>query len=199
MDGKYVDKKTDVAYFAAPLCYEPLAIGTEVYGVLGNVQLFTIVGADPTKWLCDASGTVFYADNIELPTLDAIGTSYAELVFNDLSLGKITEAERISALTGAYASGTVLEKPSWGINDLEINWRIKFTDESIGIFYVLEYYEVKEDYIVTDAQGNEINYGKRFLFNRFDGRKMVAVGDVLASEVEQFKALNQVDADKTAG
>ena len=188
-DGMYVDKKTNVAYHDAPSCYEPLAISDEKYGVLGEVELFKIVGADPTKWLCEATGTVFYADGITLPELDEMNTSYMTLVYETETIATIKDATLIASLAKAYVDGETLSKPSWSTSIYDINWRIRFADETIGICYILAYFELNEDYIVTDEMGVEINYGRRFLYNRFED-KMVVVDDMLTSYVEAYKAQN---------
>ena len=188
-DGMYVDKKTNVAYHDAPSCYEPLAISDEKYGMCGEVELFKIVGADPTKWLCEATGTVFYADGVTLPALNEMNTSYATLFYETETLAKITDASLIAAIAKAYVEGETLDKPSWSTSIYDVNWRIKFADETIGICYILAYFELNEDYIGIDETGTEINYGRRFLYNRFED-KMVVVDDMLAPYVEAYKAAN---------
>ncbi len=188
-DGMYVDKKTNVAYHDAPACYEPLAIGTEIYGILGEVELFEIVGADPKLWLCEATGTVFYADGVTLPEVDELNTSYMTLVYEDVQVAKVTDAATIEKVAKAYVDGQNIQKPSWPADMYDINWRVRFIDESLGICYVIAYFELDEDYVITDDTGAEINYGKRFLYNRFED-KMVAVDDTLAPYVAEYKGQN---------
>ncbi|MBE6578017.1 MAG: hypothetical protein E7653_07790 [Ruminococcaceae bacterium] len=185
-NGMYVDKKTDISYHDAPACYEPLAIGTERYGMLGDVELFEIVGADPKQWLCEATGTVFYADGITLPAVDQLNTSYMALMYEETQIAKITDAALIEKVAKEYVNGENIAKPSWNSDMYDVNWRVRFVDESIGIFYVIAYFELAEDYVVTGTDGVEINYGKRFLYNRFED-KMVVVSDALAPYVAEYK------------
>ncbi len=195
-DGMYVDQKTDIAYHDAPACYEPLAIGEERYGLLGEVELFEIVGADPTKWLSEATGTVFYADGVTLPRVDELNTAYMSLVYEKsleetIQIAKITDAAVIETVAKAYADGEAISKPSWSADMYDVNWRIRFADESIGICYVLAYFELDKDYITT-VDGTEVNYGKRFVYNRFED-KMVALSDVLAPYVTEYKVHGSAD------
>ena len=46
----FVDKKTDVTYDFAPLCYEPIAIGETVYGSDGDIEFYEISGQDEKVW-----------------------------------------------------------------------------------------------------------------------------------------------------
>lgn len=190
-DGKYVDKKTDIVYLAADGCYEPIAITDKLYGRLDKVELYEIEGADPEKWLCEQSGTVFYAENVGLPTLEEMSVSYALVVLEDVTLANISHRGTIEGLTDAYMNGISLTKPYWSDDAYEINWRIRFYDETRGICYVLTYIEVKEDLIVKDSEGNEINYGRKFFYNRFDSARLVPAGDILESYVEEYKNLNE--------
>ncbi len=190
-DGKYVDKKTDIAYLAADGCYEPIGMTDKLYGRLDKVELYEIEGADPKKWLCEQSGTVFYAESERLPTLEEMNVSYALVVMEDVTLANISDRGTIEGLADAYMNGISLSKPYWSDDAYEINWRLRFFDETIGICYVLTYIEVKEELILKDSEGNEINYGKKFFYNRFDEGRLVPAGDILASYVEAFKNLNE--------
>jgi hypothetical protein len=192
-DGKYVDKKTGIAYYDAPACYQPLSISEEKYGILGEVELFKMVGADPKSWLCEKTGTIFYAEGVTLPAVNEMTVSYLSVVNDDKEVTRITDAAVIASLASTYVNGAEIEKPHWLTDAYVINWRLKFVDETLGICYVLEYYELSEDYVVTDVWGEKTNYGKKFIYNRFENDsagKMVAADDILASYVESYKAQN---------
>lgn len=188
-DGQYVDKKTDIAYIDAPACYEPIAMGEELYGKMESAQIYEIVGADPEKWLCESMGTVFYAADVKLPTLDGMDISYVSVNKNDVEVVKLSDEDTVSAIVSTYANGEAIRKPSYTESMLDISWHLKFADESIGIYYVLNYIELTEDYIVTDDSGVQINYGRKFIFNRFEN-KCVAAGDALASCVNEYGKVN---------
>ena len=193
-EGRYVDKKTNIAYIDAPFCYEPTEISDRVYGTLDKVTLYEIEGADPKKWLCEQSGTVFYADGVKLPTLEEMDISYALVMLEDVALANISDRGEIEGLIDAYMNGISLTKPYLSDDAYKINWRIRFYDESIGICYVLAYIEVNED-VIFNVDGTEVNYGRKFFYNRFDEARFVPAGDLLDEYVEAYNELNQADGE----
>ncbi len=171
-DGKFVDKKTDIAYKDAPACYEPIEIGTKKHGELDSLVLYEIVGADPARWLCESTGTVFYADGVHLPALSEMNISKSELLINTTDTKELS-ADISSAVIKAYTDGESIARPMPSAEELAHSVMLKFYDSSIGICYLLSYMELKEDYTVGDT-----NYGRYFVFNRFEGR-CVAVPNLL--------------------
>ena len=188
VDGKYVDQKTKVAYTDAPACYTPVGISDEVYGRIGDITLYKITGADPTKWLCEGSGIVFYADTETLPTLDQMSISKVSLTMEGAELDSFTSAEDIGLLTSAYLEGESIQKPFLNEDSYKINWRVTFVDSSIGICYTVSYFVLTEDYTVVAEDGSQINYGDRFFYNRFEG-KFAPAGDVLDKYVDEYLGL----------
>ena len=189
-DGKYVDKKTDIAYLDAPACYEPIAMGEELYGKIGSAEIYEVVGADPEKWLCEATGSVFYAEDIELPALNKMNITYALAIMEDVELSRITDGATLSEIISVYCSGEDIRKPTYFEDTLSVSWKIKLADEELGLYYVLNYIELKEDYVVTNDDGTQINYGRAFIFNRYEGRCVAATG-VLSAYVDEYNALNE--------
>lgn len=189
-DGNYVDKKTNVAYAIAPASYEPIVTESEAYGKIGDSDVYGIVGIDTSRLLCTGDGTVFYAEDTALPTLDGMKISYVSLVSSEeLTLVNIADADTLSALVNVYCTGNEIRKPLYSEDSLAVNWRLKFADEEWGLFYALNYIELKEDYTVSGSDGTTVNYGKAFIFNRFEN-KCVAVGDLLASYVAEYGSAN---------
>lgn len=182
-DGKYVDKKSGVSYIDAPYCYEPISAGEKAYGRLGEADFYEIVGADPTKWLT-SSGVVFYAEDEKLPTLSEMDISYASVELDGTLTFSITDSAVLSSLIGIYENSEAVDRPSPALPTSEyvINWRIKFADESLGIYYVLSYFEMSD--------------GRRLLFNRFEER-CVNAGNVLERYVAEYSSLasDETDAD----
>ena len=194
IDGnKYVDKKTNISYIDAPASYSPIGIEDKVYGTFKELSLYAITGADPQKWLCEKQGTVFYADGVSLPTLVQMNVSAVDIMLEDVSLVTVTDKAQISLFSAAYASASAnsYAKPLWSDDSIEINWRIRFKDESIGLYYTVAYIELKEDYVIESADGSEKNLGKKFFFNRYEG-VFAPAGDVLDSYVEEYKEINEV-------
>lgn len=186
-DGKYVDNKTKITYLSAPACYEPINMGDSVYGELGITELYAIEGADPQKWLCETSGSVLYAEGVKLPSLAEMNISYANIVDNDNAVVTVRDGSVIGEIVRVYTEGERIRRPMVLESAYSANVRIKFADETIGIYYILAYVELKEDYTVLNDDGTETNYGKKFIFNRFDGT-CVAAGDVLSGIIRTSEA-----------
>ncbi len=171
--GKYVDKKTNVSYIDAPACYEPIAMSEKLYGTLDEVKLYEIIGADPQKWLAETTGTVFYADGVTLPTLSQMTISRADILVDGTTSIPV-ETEHTSALAAAYRDGESVLYTSPSKDIIKRSVVVRFADESLGLYYRLTYIELTEDYVIDN-----INYGKRFLLNRFEDYRFVPVGDFL--------------------
>lgn len=184
-DGRYVDNKTAITYHAAIGCYEPIAPTEEVYGTMGDSVLYRMSGIDPQRWICDNTGSVLYAEGESLPELGKMNIARAEITESDTVVYSIEESAEITRIIQAYESGDSIRRPMVTESALSINWRIRFADETIGVYYVLAYIEFKEDHIGVRDDGTEVNYGKSFIFNRFDGT-CVPVGDALDVYVSRY-------------
>lgn len=188
-DGRYVDGKTQISYIDAPACYAPVAMGDEIYGTLGDSKFYRIVGADPEKWICEEGGTVLYAQGVELPTLGKMNISAANVMAEDVRIAQLTDTT-ISELVAVYEGAPRINKPMVTDGMLTTNWRIHFIDESLGIYYVLEYFEFGEDYVIKSDTNEEINLGRRFIYNRFEGVCVMA-GEVLSELVTEYEEIVQ--------
>ena len=186
-DGRYIDNKTKIAYLSAPACYEPIKMGDAVYGELGITELYAIDGANPEQWLCETSGSVLYAESVKLPTLKEMNISYANIVDNDNSVIAVRDESVIREIVRVYTEGERIRRPMVLESAYAANVRIKFADETIGIYYILAYVELKEDHTVLNDDGTETNDGKKFIFNRFDGT-CVAAGEVLSGIIKTAEA-----------
>ena len=170
-DGMYIDKKTNISYIDAPACYEPIAMGEEIYGELGAAEFYEIQGADPTRWICEKTGSVFYARDVGLPTLDKMELSYMDMYSADSKFTTVDDAEVIAAIVDAYANGESVTRPVvLSEADYDVNWRIKLADETLGLYYTVAYFEID---------------GVSYLFNRFENRCVLA-GEVLADYVDAY-------------
>ena len=184
-DGRYVDNKTQITYHAALGCYEPIAPTEEVYGTMGESVLYKMDGIDPEKWICDNTGSVLYADGQTLPMLDGMNVSRVEITESDTVVYSIEDSAEIARIIADYQNGNKIRRPMVTESALDVNWRIRFADESIGVYYVLAYVELNEDHITVGDDGAEINCGKKFIFNRFDGT-CVPVEDTLDDYVARY-------------
>lgn len=159
-DGGYLDKTSGISYVDAPACYEPIKISDTLYGRLGEVELYEIEGAEPKSWLCEKTGTVFYAEDVKLPTLDEMNISYVELYTDAESVERITDGTLTSALVALYTEGESVERPlAASASDYEINWSLKLADEELGLYYAVSYWRVD---------------GQTYIFNRFENKCVLA-------------------------
>ncbi len=179
-DGMYLDKKTDIKYIDASPSYEPIVMGSELYGTIGSAEIYEVEGADPAHLLCESGGTVIYAESFELPTFEKMNISYVAVLEDDTEISKITDSALISELVDVYSLEKSIRKPNYSKDTLSKSFRLKFADEALGLYYVLNYIELKEDYVTENENGDKINYGRAFIFNRFED-KCVPANDVLKS------------------
>ena len=181
----YKDKKTDVSYEAAPACYEPISVGSEVYGESENVSFYEIEGQNPLNWICEEGGTVFYADGVELPSLDEMEISYINICVETnttVTRTKVQSAEDISDIVSAYVSADSIYYRG---NTPALTYKIRFADSSNGVFYSVVFVRYAEDYTVKETDGTEKNYGKDFLYNRFEDR-FVQAPDALVKYINEL-------------
>lgn len=180
----FVDKKTDVTYDFAPLCYEPIAIGETVYGSDGDIEFYEISGQDPTRWLCDADGGVFYAKGVTLPSVDKMNVARLELctVKNQTLVAKsITDSETVCAIINGYLSESEIIYPN---KTPSVSYKLRFADTDIGIYYCIDFVRYGEDFVLN-VDGTNTNLGRDFLYNRAEDRFVKAP----AALVEEINAL----------
>lgn len=168
-DGNFVDGKSGVTYDIAPFCYEAISVSTDVFAEQGEREFFAITGADTSKWLCDTFGIVYYAKGMKLPSLKEMNISYVDVTNDDVTVETVSDTEKINALKALYENGTKTSYPANAGFVPEVNLRLKFADTENGLYYVLAYFEYPQDYVSKDENGKEINYGKKFLYNRAEG------------------------------
>ena len=165
-NGDLINDKNGVTYKIAPFCFEAIEVSDELFAEQGDVRFFAIVGADTSKWLCDSFGNVYYASDIELPTLQQMGVDYIDVTEDDVVVNKVSDSALIDELKLICAGGTVVEYPGKMGYTPVVNIRLRFSDRDNGICYVAAYFEYENDYVSTLADGSQINYGKKFIYDR---------------------------------
>lgn len=181
----FKDKKTNVSYAYALSCYEPIEKGEEIYGQTKTVTFYEIKGQDPLKLICEENGTIFYAEGNALPTLDKMDISYAEICTENSSVSvkkKIESKEDISSVINGY---TLSESIYYGAVVPEKTYKIRFADTSLGIYYSVVFVRYSEDYTLKQSDGSVVNYGKDFLYNRFEGKFSVAP-EILVNYIDEL-------------
>ena len=165
-NGDLVNEKNGVTYKIAPFCFEAIEVSEEIFAEQGEVQFYAIVGADTSKWLCDSFGSVYYASDIQLPTLQDLGVDYVDVTEDDIVVNTVSDAALISELKLICANGKDAKYPGKEGLAPVVNLRLRFSDRDIGICYVAAYLEYANDYIYTLENGSQVNYGKKFIYDR---------------------------------
>lgn len=163
-NGNYVDEKSGVTYVPVPFSYEAIEMGEgEVY-TYGYQVMYPIVGVDPSEWIVDSvTGIVFRNANTPLPTFEEMKLSSVQLVRDSAMKTFVTDPSKIEQLRGLYLDGVRVERPNGQVFE---PMTLRYCDSSIGICYVLTYYEYVEEQTVIDENGEEIGKGKFFLYDR---------------------------------
>lgn len=164
----FTDKKNGVKYTDAPSCYEPTALGKEYakWKSAGeDVIFYEVEGMDPHMWLTEEGKTVFYAEDVTLPTLAQMAPhSIYVCVEQELSVAvaEITLAADITAVVTAWETGEAVAYPG---TSPDSTFRIKFlSNQYPGIYYSLIYVSYSD--------------GTSYLYSR-DSGKCVAAGDII--------------------
>ena len=160
-----LDKRHEVEYLLAPMCYEPIRYG-EVYARHEGVDFYTVMDADPREYLCTIDMNVYdiyYASTVTLPTLEEFDpewTVVCRIEVEAVQTGSVNE-EDTKALIDYYLAAEAVEKPS--SKDTETVLYFKFMSQKYPfLFYSINYYVTKD--------------GARYLYDRPNGR-CVLLGD----------------------
>ena len=181
LDGTELkDKRTNVKYICASLSYEPIAKSDEVYGENDQYTFYSIIGQDPLYLICSDDGSVFAAEDFVIPTPDKMNFEYLEICTetDTLTVNKtVTDKTVINAI---MAEHLVFEPYRYAGDVAAVTHKLRFADSSLGIFYSMTYLHYDEDLTLTNANGEYVNAGKDFIYDRFEGRLTKAPAELLA-------------------
>ncbi|MBO7249841.1 MAG: hypothetical protein J6V42_01035 [Clostridia bacterium] len=182
IDGSELkDKRTKVKYTYASLSYEPIARSEDVYGSTDKHNFYEIVGQDPLNLICEEDGTVFVSNKFTLPTPDQMSFAYLEICTETTALTvnkTLTDTALIKAIMTEH-----LYAPTINYMGLEasLTHKLRFADTSLGLFYTVQFLRYENDVIQLDENGVEVNYGKDFIYDRFEGRFTKAPAALVAA------------------
>ncbi|MBE6569074.1 MAG: hypothetical protein E7658_02505 [Ruminococcaceae bacterium] len=168
-DGQLINKRLDLAYNAAPVNYEPVSVG-KAYAYYGEIDmtLYEIPGTDKKQWLSQenmGSGTtVFYNENIELPTLYEMQPENIYVCTGEgvtISVVTIDDEALIGELITLFETGRETALPNLDPMD---TYELKFHGEEYPhLYYNLSYAEYSRGI---------------FLYDRHS-KRCVEIGDIL--------------------
>ncbi|MCI8387817.1 MAG: hypothetical protein HFE63_05060 [Clostridiales bacterium] len=174
VDGKLYDKKNDITYIGAPICFEPIALETEVYAKCSKpkLELHAIEGLSPLEWISEpyeGIGGVWYAEGVELPTLETFDADIMYICVEKsitVALGVVEDKSDIDAIISAFTNG----EPCSIVNSGS-SYKLKFASAKYpGIYYNLLYIE-----------GDD---GNQYIYDRTT-QTCVNVGDVMLKYLER--------------
>ena len=169
-DKHMINKRLGLSYVAAPLNYQPVSVGEAyAYYEKADLTLYEIQGLDPEEWLTEeytgASTTIFYSEDITLPTLKELGANKifvcleGEVIY---SLATVDDVQLINDVIDLFENGEATE---WPLIDSIQRYELKFysEDDYPHIYYNLSYGEFTEG---------------KFLYDR-STKRCVEIGDIL--------------------
>ena len=167
-----VDKRKDVTYVLAPMCYEPISYYTDVYAKYGDTEYHEVENADPSEFLCTTDMNIFdlyYAEGITLPDLARFNANYTRVCKTgeiSIMMHRITKADTEAIVKHFLTAETVDSSLIVGVKN---TLYLKFmSDDYKFMYYVINYYETKS--------------GDRYLYDRTTGR-CVELGDLFETEI----------------
>ncbi|MBQ8186304.1 MAG: hypothetical protein IJ037_05455 [Clostridia bacterium] len=173
-NGQFYNKRLGVVYNVAPTNYQPRAIG-DAYGYYkdSDMTLYQITGADPKEWLSQelagSATSVFYSEDITLPTLEELGTTAIYLCTNtevSAAVAVIEDEAVISEVIDLFVNGKEAEWPLLG-SELTLDIKFYSADKYPHLYYNLFYGEFPEG---------------KFLYDR-NTKHCVEVGDIFLDYV----------------
>ncbi|MBQ8332284.1 MAG: hypothetical protein IJX93_00750 [Clostridia bacterium] len=173
-NGQFYNQRLGVVYNVAPTNYQPRAIG-DAYGYYkdSDMTLYQITGADPKEWLSQelagSATSVFYSEDITLPTLEELGTTAIYLCTNtevSAAVAVIEDEAVISEVIDLFVNGKEAEWPLLG-SELTLDIKFYSADKYPHLYYNLFYGEFPEG---------------KFLYDR-NTKHCVEVGDIFLDYV----------------
>ncbi len=184
-NGAFRNEKTGVAYREAPSNYratsffksEPLFLAT---GLLSDgIPLYAIENTDSNEFLTDEYFTLYYNENVTLPTLAEMKPYAISLSYNANERGKLDEGDQaaINELLDHLGQDKTYSRALLSGHTYERFELLFYSEEYPGFFYVLEYWKYEESFTFVH-EGEEISVGKGVIYDRGNDC-FYAMGDLL--------------------
>ena len=175
-EGDALDKSSGTTWYHASTCYEAVELekklGKLVVTDKQSYEIYKLPNMDPDLWIGTEDKNVLYAEGVTLPTLADMKPTLLNFHADssaDKKLYSIDETDLLAAIVADYSENESVPYPSIAPHH---TYRVRFVSDLYpGIYYALTYIEYNTDYVVNDQ-----NYGKYFLYDRFD-QKFIPVGD----------------------
>ena len=164
-NGVYFNKKTDVSYRPAPICYEAVAIlKSEAVARLSRGKgedgyLYAMQGVRTDQYVATAYNNVFYADGITLPTLREMAPTSGLFTKTNVltaALVQIDEADVLAKMIAAY-EGKGFSEDILIVDSAKriYDFGFKFVSEKYAMFYyALEFHGYDKELTVWEPIEN---------------------------------------------
>lgn len=174
--GDAMNKSTDTVWYHASTCYEAVELEKKVGKLVvtdkQSYELYQLPEMDSEKWLATEDKNILYAEGVALPTLSDMAPSAVYFYLDASTPQRLYTMEDEALITKIIGDYTTNESVIYPATTPYKTYRVCFkSDDYAGMYYVLTYVEYASDYVADD-----VNYGKYFLYDRFDQR-FVPIGD----------------------
>ena len=189
-DGAYRSGgKTEVAYLEAPSIYRASSLldGEVIFqangGAPDSFPLYAIENADTASWLTDENYTLFYNENIKLPSLAEMKPYAISLCW--MVNGKPQEQTRLDQAKSDQVAELVrllTESPSYPKDMLLLTEHdsvelLFHSEEYPEFYYVLQYWKFQTPFVYSDGE-QTFTVETGVVYDRYNGR-FYPIGDVL--------------------
>ena len=157
LGSNLIDKKHDITYWLAPMCYQPVTIlETNPYGKFDKTFVYAIKDIEPTKLITtdvDDIYDVYYSEDFNLPSLEEFKIKNAficDVGEIAIPVGMLDENE------AKYAANAILKYENSSYPSDVVTSSIQYiyfqSTEYTYLFYYIEFFSTKS--------------GERYLYNR---------------------------------
>ena len=158
-DGQFVDKKNNVAYKPAPLCYEAVAI---VSGEMAQIKdgvgleqkLYQIKDVDPSLMISNELYEIFYAVGTTMPTLSEMAATEIYICKTEsisAQLASVEESTDVAAVIDAYVNGKGCDVARVGKPQAIATYYLKFVSSTYpSLYYCLDFLKFSNDVEVIE-------------------------------------------------
>lgn len=146
-----IDKKREITYLRAPMCYEPVAIwSNDEYAKYGKQVYYEVKDADPNQYLCYKDAEIglyelYYAEGITLPSLAEFGASYTRVCASGIKTIMMHSIdEKTSEIVSYFLSAPTVDYKE--ISNVKLTYDLKFMSEKYGfMYYTITFLQTSEE------------------------------------------------------
>lgn len=158
-NGIYNDAKNDVSYVRVAAEYTPVATGdkyAEIKLAHETIELYCVVGLDPTQWLASKDGILYKNENVSTPTLEEMKINKVDFCVETtilVSRLSVDDEQKIKALVSACEQEEKISITNRPHNEL---FKLMMSSQACpSLYYTVSYIEYSEDVHIYKEIANE--------------------------------------------